>query len=111
MLQNMRQQYFKTHFSCTEKSCGGNKFNIYDMGSKESKQAEMGPMSDATVSKADIQAEVDSNMIVIYVSKSCPYCQVAMKALSASGFEAKIVDANPSQRSVSYIQVVQQTLP
>ena len=73
------------------------------MGSKESKEAEVESPGDTQVSKADIQAEVAASMIVIYVSKSCLYCQTAIKALSASGFEAKIIDANTSQKSVSAV--------
>ena len=46
-------------------------------------------------------AEIASADIVVFVSRSCPYCQTAMKDLEKAGFAASILDPSPSQRTVS----------
>ena len=73
----------------------------------------MGSQASKTVvmeSNSALRAEIGSANIVVYVSRSCPYCQTAMRDLTANGFDAKIVDANPSQRSVSEREIMVQWL-
>lgn len=56
-------------------------------------------------SKVSTQAEISSADIVIYISKSCPYCTTAVRDLQSNGFKATILEPNPSQRSVSRKQL------
>ena len=50
----------------------------------------------------NVTAEANSHPIVVFICPTCPYCQKAVSELKNNGFDAKIIDAQPDQRKVSF---------
>ena len=55
-----------------------------------------------TATVATVTAQANSHPIVVFICPTCPYCQKAVAELKSNGFDAKIIEALPDHRKVSF---------